>query len=244
MLKNLSKLGAYLLIFLIFFKIILNVSDHPNYNLILYQYSKLLRGFKITLIISIITLFISLISGFIFYILMENKNIFLNTFINIVKEIILGTPLIVMIFLVVYVFGVRIKITNKLILGIAALSFYMTPYIANSYKAGSAVISKEQKIIMELYNFNFYTKYKYIIIPQMIKPLIPLLINNFSSIIKGSALLKIISVTEISYMITVISNKNYAAIEGYIIMWIMYLSITIPLSLLANKIGRRYEFEN
>lgn len=244
MLKNLNKLGAYFLITFIFLEIILNVSDHPNYNLILHENSKLLIGFNITLGVSIITLFISLISGFIFYILMRSKNIFLNTFTNIIKEIILGTPLIVMIFLVVYVLGIKINITSKLLLGIIALSFYMTPYIANSYKAGSAVIGEEQRIIMELYDFNFYIRYRYIIFPQMIKPLIPLLINNFSSIIKGSALLKIISVTEISYMITVISNKNYAAIEGYIIMWIMYLIITIPLSLLANKIGRRYKFEN
>lgn len=65
------------------------------------------------------------------------------------------------------------------------------------------------------------------------------MINNLSSIIKGSALLKIISVSEISYMITVISNKNYASIEGYLVMWALYLVITIPLSLLAAYLGRR-----
>jgi ABC-type amino acid transport system permease subunit len=67
------------------------------------------------------------------------------------------------------------------------------------------------------------------------------MLNNLSSIIKGSALLKIVSVSEISYTITVISNENYAVVEGYLIMWIMYLMITIPLSMLAKNIGRRYE---
>lgn len=51
--------------------------------------------------------------------------------------------------------------------------------------------------------------------------------------------MKIVSVSEISYVITVISNKSYAAIEGYLVMWVMYLIITIPLSLLASYIGRR-----
>ncbi|MDP0488327.1 MAG: ABC transporter permease subunit [Fusobacterium sp. JB020] len=242
--KNLNKIGAYILTCYIFLQIILNANENSDYGLILKEVPRLLNGLGVTLTISFITFFISLISGFIFYILMKSKDIFLNTFIKIIKEIILGTPLIVMIFLVVYVLGMKINITGKLLLGILALSFYMTPYMANSYETASAVIGKDQKIIMTLYNFDFYTRYIYIIIPQMIKPLIPSLINNLSSIIKGTALLKIVSVKEISYVITVISNRNYAAIEGYMIMWVMYLSITIPLSLLANKIGRRYNFEN
>jgi ABC-type amino acid transport system permease subunit len=66
------------------------------------------------------------------------------------------------------------------------------------------------------------------------------MINNLSIIIKGSALLKIISVGEIAYIITVISNKSYASIEGYLVMWIMYLIITIPLSLLASHFAKRF----
>ncbi|MDC7249633.1 MAG: ABC transporter permease subunit, partial [Sphaerochaetaceae bacterium] len=145
-----------------------------------------------------------------------------------------------MIFLIVYVFGIRIQIYNKTMLGIIALSLYMTPYMANSYEAAMSIISERQYLVMELYDFNFFQKYRYIILPQIIKPFLPSMINNLSIIIKGSALLKIISVGEIAYIITVISNKSYASIEGYLVMWIMYLIITIPLSLLASHFAKRF----
>ena len=228
----------------LFLPIMFNATDSLRYDLILVEYKMLVGALTTTLLVSLVTLVISVITGFGFFLAMNSENEFLKTFTNIIKEIVMGTPLLVMIFLVVYVFGIKVGINQKLILGTVALALYMTPYIANSYETASAVVGEEQHTVMELYHFTLWQKYRYVIIPQMVKPLIPSMINNLSSIIKGSALLKIVSVSEISYVITVISNKNYASIEGYLVMWIMYLIITIPLSLLASYMGRRYKSAN
>ncbi len=226
---------------IIFFVYILFFSiDNLNYKIIFQDKEKLLLALLATLYISLLTLIISLVSGFIFYLFQNIKNVFFRTLSKILRETIMGTPLLVMIFLIVYVFGIRLKIYNKTVLGIIALSLYMTPYMANSYESAMSIISERQYLVMELYDFSLYQKYRYIIIPQIIKPLIPSMINNLSIIIKGSALLKIISVGEIAYVITVISNKSYASIEGYLIMWIMYLIITIPLSLIASHFSKRF----
>jgi len=238
--KTIQKVMAYLLVVIIFVYIILNATDDLSYNLILEQSFKLASALLITLSISLLTLFISMIGGFFFYLAMKSKNIFLKTFTIAIREIVMGTPLLVMIFLIVYVFGIAIGFNNKIILGIIALSAYMIPYVANSYESAGAVIDDDQYTVMNLYHFSTYNRYRYIILPQMIKPLIPGMLNNLSSIIKGSALLKIVSINEISYVITVISNKNYASIEGYLIMWIMYLMITIPLSVSATRLGKRF----
>ncbi len=234
-----QKITAYFIIVTLFATILLTATDNLRYDMILRESNILLEALFTTLWISVITLVISIITGFIFYLCMKSKNTFINTLTNALKEIVMGTPLLVMIFLVVYVLGIKMGIHQKTILGILALTAYMTPYMANAYETASAVIDEDQYTVMELYHFNSWQKYRYVIIPQMIRPLIPSMINNLSSIVKGSALLKIVSVTEISYVITVISNKNYASIEGYLVMWVMYLIITIPLSLLASHIGRR-----
>lgn len=238
--KTIQKVMAYFLVVIIFVYIILNATDNLSYNLILKQPFKLGSALLITVSISLLTLFISMIGGFFFYLAMKSKNIFLKTFTVAIREIVMGTPLLVMIFLIVYVFGIAIGFNSKIILGIMALSSYMIPYVANSYESAGAVIDDDQYTVMNLYHFSTYNRYRYIILPQMIKPLIPGMLNNLSSIIKGSALLKIVSISEISYVITVISNKNYASIEGYLIMWIMYLIITIPLSVAATRLGKRF----
>lgn len=213
--------------------------DNPRYDLILSNYPMLIDGIVSTLIISVVSLFLSMIAGFLLFLIMNAKNHFTRAIGVIFSEIIMGTPLIVMVFLVVYVIGEVFSISSKFNLGILSLTLYMAPYMANSYKTAISVIGREQYIVMDLYHFKGYQKYLYIIFPQMIRPLIPSLINNLSSIIKGSALLKIVSVMEISYVLTVISSRNWAAIEGYYVMWIIYLCITIPLSILAKYIGKK-----
>jgi His/Glu/Gln/Arg/opine family amino acid ABC transporter permease subunit len=87
-----------------------------------------------TLFISILTIVLSMVCGFVFFLAMRSSNVFIKTFTNVLKEIVMGTPLLVMIFLVVYVFGIRMGISEKLPLGIFALTAYMTPYIANAYE--------------------------------------------------------------------------------------------------------------
>jgi His/Glu/Gln/Arg/opine family amino acid ABC transporter permease subunit len=236
---TLQKILAYASIILLFGFILLNSTDNLSYNLILDEKSKLASALLSTLGISLVTLTLSLIGGFLFFLSMKSHNTFLRTLSIVIREVVMGTPLLVMVFLVVYVLGIAIGVNNKLVLSILALSVYMIPYVANTYESAIAVIDEDQYTVMNLYHFTAYQRYRYIILPQMIKPLIPGMLNNLSSIIKGSALLKIVSISEISYVITVISNKNYASIEGYLIMWVMYLIITIPLSIVATILGKR-----
>lgn len=229
-------IGVYLT--LIVSALCFTVSE-PRYDLIFIDSKMLLDGFVTTLVISILTLLFSMILGFILFLAERSKNNLIHAFAVVFNEIMMGTPLLIMIFLAVYVLGDIIFISDKLTLGIFSLTLYMSPYLSNAYKTAVSVVDEDQYVVMDLYHFTLYEKYRYIIIPQMIRPLLPSLINNLSSIIKGSALLKIVSVTEISYVLTVISSKNWAAIEGYYVMWIMYLVITIPLSLLAKAIAKK-----
>ncbi len=213
--------------------------DEPRYDLIFESKGLLITSFINTIWISLVTLVGALIIGFALFVMLRSKITIVKALAEVFNEVVMGTPLLVMIFLVVYPLGQVISVNNKLFLGILAMIFYNSPYVANAYETTAAVVTPEQYIVMDLYQFKWYQKYLYIILPQMIKPFIPSLVNNLSSVIKGSALLNIISVGEITYMTTVISNRNYAVIEGYFIMWLMYLVMTIPLSLIARYIGKK-----
>ncbi len=237
--KRLSYVFAGTVYFVLILLALLFTVDNPRYDLIFLDSKMLLDGFITTVIASILTLICSMIFGFILFLAEHSKNNLVNAFAVIFNELMMGTPLLIMIFLAVYVIGDFIFISDKFALGVFALTLYMAPYLSNAYKTAVAVVDDDQYIVMDLYHFTTFEKYRYIIVPQMIRPLLPSLINNLSSIIKGSALLKIVSVTEISYVVTVISSKNWAAIEGYYVMWIMYLVITIPLSLLAKYIAKK-----
>lgn len=241
--KKNSTIIQYSLVILLFALLIISALiftiDEPRYDLIFKSFPLLVKSFFSTIYISLITLAGALVLGFVLFVMSRSKIPFIKAISDVFGEIIMGTPLLVMIFLVVYPFGRIMGINDKLFLGILAMILYNSPYIANAYETTASVVDNSQYMVMKLYHFKWYQKYQYIILPQMIKPFIPSLVNNLSSVIKGSALLNIVAVSEITYITTAISSRNFAIIEGYYVMWIMYLIVTIPLSLIAKKVAKR-----
>ncbi|MDD3478666.1 MAG: hypothetical protein PHP32_07300, partial [Candidatus Izemoplasmatales bacterium] len=58
--------------------------------------------------------------------------------------------------------------------------------------------------------------------------------------IKGSALLNVLSYTELYYAIRVTQSQTFAFVEGYILLWGLYLVITIPLSQFTKWVERKW----
>lgn len=206
-----------------------------------YEYrSLILTGFLRTILVSAISLVGSLIFGFIFYLLQVSKYKYLVSLTKIIEEIIYGTPLLVLIVISAFVIGPAFGTFNRPVLGVTALIFYMTPYMKNVFKAAISSINEEQYLAMDVLGFKTADKYRYLIIPQVIRVLMPPMMNNFSLIIKGSALLSILAYAELFYAIEIAQTKTFAFAGGYLLMWIFYLIITIPLSALSKLIERKW----
>lgn len=241
--KKISQSTAYVIVTLVFTALIgialAFTLENPRYDLILSSGNLLIKSFFYTIGLSLVTLFFALIFGFVLFVMNRSQMVFVKATARVFGEIIMGTPLLVMIFLVVYPLGQVLSIGSKVCLGVLAMVLYNSPYIANAYESTAAVVGSEQYTIMSLYDFKWHQRYRYIILPQIIKPFIPSLVNNLSSVIKGSALLNVIAIGEITYMTTIVANRSYAIIEGYYVMWVLYLLVTIPLSLLASYVGKK-----
>jgi ABC-type amino acid transport system permease subunit len=123
-----------------------------------------------------------------------------------------------------------------------ALTLYMSPYMANIFEGAYQSIDQSQFAMMDFYGFNLVQRYRYILLPQMVKPIVPGLINNLSGIVKGTSILSTIAVSEIFYTVSVVSNRTYRYIEGYFVLWMVYLLITIPLSRLAKHYSKSNGF--
>lgn len=197
-------------------------------------------GIRNTIYVSIISLLGSLVLGFVFYLFSISKIKYLNALTDVFTEIIYGTPLLVLIVITAFVIGPAFGSFNRNVLGIMALIIYMTPYMKNVYKSAFSSISDEQYMAMDLFGFTPFQRYRYIIIPQVVRILMPPMMNNFSLIIKGSALLNVLSYNELYYAVRIAQSQTFAFVEGYVLMWILYLIITIPLSQFTKYIERKW----
>jgi polar amino acid transport system permease protein len=197
-------------------------------------------GIKNTVLVSLISLVGSMFLGFILYLLQASKIRYFNALIDVFTEIIYGTPLLVLIIVMAFLIGPAFNSYQRNLFGVLALIIYMSPYMKNVFKSAFSSISEEQYLAMNLFGFTPFQRYRYIIIPQVIRILMPPLMNNFSLIIKGSALLNLISYAELYYVINVAQSRTFAFVEGYLLMWGLYLLITIPLSQLTKYVERKW----
>jgi polar amino acid transport system permease protein len=201
----------------------------------------LFQGFLNTLYVSFIALLGSLILGFIMYLMSISKSLFFRAFVDVFTEIIYGTPLLVMIVLMAFLIGPAFGNFNRPFLGVTGLILYISPYMKNVFQSSFSSIPKDQYMAMDLFGFTGWQRYQYIIIPQVIKVLMPPLMNNFSLIVKGSALLYVLAYAELYYAINIVQSRTFLFVEGYILLWGLYLLITIPLSQLSKWLERKLQ---
>ncbi|TVR65997.1 MAG: amino acid ABC transporter permease [Spirochaetaceae bacterium] len=197
-------------------------------------------GFGRTIWVSLVALVASTTLGFIFYLLSTARVGYFRAFTDVFTEIIYGTPLLVMIMITAFVIGPAFGSTNRAAMGFLGLIVYITPYMTNIFRSAISSISSEQYMAMDLFGFTPFQRYRYIIVPQVVRILMPPLMNNFSLIIKGSALLNVLSYRELFYEVSLMTNNTFRFVEGFLLMWGLYLVITIPLSQLTKWIDRRW----
>lgn len=205
-----------------------------------FDYSNILvKGFVNTILISLIVLFLSVVLGFILYLLSKSRILTFKYISNIFSEVIFGTPMIVFLIVAYYFIAAPLNLSNRFLAGIVGFSLFMGPYMRNAFIGAIKSIDDTQYQAMKVLGFNSYQKYRYIILPQLVKVIVPPMIGNLAIIIKGSSLLNFIGVEELFNQITTIQSRTYAVVEGYLVMFLLYLIITIPLIMLAKYFEKK-----
>ncbi len=221
--------------------IVINYPGRNNFNLSkLSNYMNIIwKGWLYTIGISVVSLLLSIIFGFVLYLLTKSNVLFLKYIGYIFNEIVFGSPLVVFLIVVYYLISVPFKLDYPLIMGTVTLSLFMAPYMKNVFEGAMKTIDENQKQAMTVFGFTTYQKYRYIIFPQLLRVIIPPLIGNLTFIVKGSSLLNFISVPELYNSVTTAQSRTYAVVEGYLLMFLMYLIITIPLIRLTKYFEKR-----
>jgi ABC-type amino acid transport system permease subunit len=82
-----------------------------------------------------------------------------------------------------------------------------------------------------------------VILPQAIRVILPPLGNDFIAMLKDSSLISVIALPEILQQGRLWISRNFRAFEGYNTVAMLYLLMTLVLSLLVRYIERRTAIE-
>ncbi|MCS5422534.1 amino acid ABC transporter permease [Psychrilyobacter piezotolerans] len=203
---------------------------------------KFIFGFFITIMISIFSLICSLIIGSLLAMGQKSRFLPLHYFTKIFIEIIRGTPLIVQVYLFFYVVGTALDINNRYLMGVLIMATFSGAYVAEIIRGGIDSIDKTQIESAKALGFTNFQKYRYIILPQVIKRVMPPLAGQFASLIKDSSLLSIIAVNEFTKNVQEVDSITFTPIENYAVLAVGYILLTYPISHLSKKLEKRFSY--
>ncbi|MGD2148588.1 MAG: amino acid ABC transporter permease [Anaerolineae bacterium] len=218
------------------------------------QYLAVIRfvmdGVRLTLQVTFISYLIALIVGLLFGLMRVSDNPILYAIATLYVEVIRGVPLLVIILYVGFVITPRIRdATNgsfdlqglpSAVLGIAIC---YAAYMAEVYRGGIESIERGQMEAARSLGMSYMQAMRHVILPQAIRRILPPLGNNFIAMLKDSSLMAVIALPDLLQMGRLYVSRTFRAFEGYNTVALLYLVMTLFLSLLVRVIERRAAIE-
>lgn len=122
---------------------------------------------------------------------------------------------------------------------ILGLAFGYGAYLAEVFRAGIQSIPKGQTEAARSLGMSYFQAMRYVVLPQAIRVVLPPLGNDLVSMLKDSSLISVVALPELLQQGRLWISRNFRAFEGFNSVMLLYLVMTLLLSLLVRFIERR-----
>ncbi|MDC7233345.1 MAG: amino acid ABC transporter permease [Spirochaetales bacterium] len=202
-----------------------------------------LKGYGMTLLLSLCSLGLSLLLGIVFGLGQGSRLLPYRYFSLFYVELVRGTPLLVQMLIFFYVIANAAGLNNRFVVGILIMSIFSGAYIAEIIRGGVQSIGETQRETARSLGFSPYQTYRYVIFPQVITRILPSLAGQLASLIKDSSLLSVIAIKEFTMAAREMNANTFSTMEAYIPLAVGYLLLTLPISRLTRYLERKFSYE-
>ena len=186
---------------------------------------RVLNAALVTLQLSFLSLFFSIIFGLTFSLIALSSGKLINILIRCFVEFTRGVPQLVQISIIYFALPYIGIYFDEFWTGVVALSFIGAGYTIEIFRNAVLNLDKGQSEAGKILGLNRLQILIYILYPQIIKRSLPPITNELINVIKASALLSVISVNELTKIMNDIIFEYFVVIEVLIEATIMYLII-------------------
>ncbi len=127
----------------------------------------------------------------------------------------------------------------QFIAGILALAFFEGAYIAEIFRSGIESIERGQREAACALGHSWLGEMRFVVMPQVVKRVLPTLSNEFINTIKYSAIASVVSIQELTFMGRQVVVATRYLFETWITVALMYMVLTLTLSLFTNALENR-----
>jgi len=227
------------------------VATSPIYLQVL---DTLRRGVVVTVFVTLVGFALASSMGLLLALASLSRSLILRQVARFYIEIVRGVPIIVLLLYVAFVFAPALvagwnwvadavgfdPIRNRdfplLWRAIIALAIGYSAFIAEVFRAGLQSVDPGQIEAANALGLSRWNRFRHIVFPQAIRTILPPLGNDFVAMVKDSSLVSVLGVMDVTQLGKVTAASNFRYFETYNMVALIYLTITITLSILLRRL--------
>jgi len=198
-----------------------------------------LTGLWMTVKIAFLSLIICTILGFIFGMMRASSNLLLKRIVGTYVAFARGTPFVVQIFIVFFIFpewGLQLEAFPAAILAMAIMG---SAFVCEIVAGGISSIPRGQWEAATSSGLTKLQQLRLVINPQAMKVIVPPLVGQYVLLIKDTSVVSVIGVTELTRVGWVTVIRIPEGLMVFALVGLLYFSISYPLILLSNYLEKR-----
>ncbi len=215
------------------------------------------RGVWITVIVTLVGFAMASLMGMGLALMSLSRSLVLRQVARFYIEVVRGVPIIVLLLYVAFVFApgivagynwvaeyagvepIRTRDFPLLWRAVIALAIGYSAFIAEVFRAGLQSVDPGQIEAADALGLSRWNRFRHIVLPQAIRTILPPLGNDFVAMVKDSSLVSVLGVLDVTQLGKVMAASNFRYFETYNVVALIYLTITVTLSLVLRRLERR-----
>ncbi len=221
-------------------------------KIVLNNWPMFLRGAGVTLVVSIIGTIIGSVIGLLIGVIrtipmpergakrfiLKGINAILSAYIEFFR----GTPMIVQAMVIFYgsaqAFGIQM---NQFAAAIFIVSINTGAYMSEIVRGGIVSIDRGQFEAAHAIGMNHVQTMMNVVLPQVIRNILPATGNEFVINIKDTSVLNVISVSELYFQTKSVAGNNFRYFEAFFVACVLYFIMTFTVTRILRFIERKLD---
>lgn len=217
----------------------------------------LVKGIGITIFVTVVSFALASALGLALALAALSHSIVLRQIARTYVEVIRGIPIIVLLLYVAFVLAPAMVVAWNWLTSpagfdpwrtrdfpllwraIIALTIAYSAFLAEVFRAGLRSVDRGQIEAAQALGLNGWQRFRHIVFPQAFRTILPPLGNDFVAMVKDSSLVSVLGVSDITQLGKVTAAGNFRYFETYNVVALVYLTMTITLSLVLRRLERR-----
>ena len=215
------------------------------------RYMMFLKGLGNTLLLTFFALLIGIVLGIVVSLVrvtwdknhseMSGLPKFILRIANMISQVYLtvirGTPVVVQILLLNFVVFAASR--NKILVGCLCFGINSGAYVAEIFRSGIMSIDIGQMEAGRSLGFGYIPTMRHIILPQAFKNVLPPLCNEFIVLLKETAVVGYIGLSDLTYAASTVGGATYEYLFPLLLAAMIYLIMVVFFTYLVGKLERR-----